>query len=94
MPTEFKRVAVSNVTTGSYTALGTQSGRCTVTISNGGGINTRIAGHFDTQPATGNTVYALIPSNTAANYTFDCIPSKTWVICDSGGLYLETIIAW
>lgn len=94
MPTEFKRVAVSNVTSGSYTALGTQSGRCTVTISNGGGINTRIVGHSDTQPANGSTVYALIPSNTAANYTFDCIPSKTWVACDSGGLYLETIISW
>ena len=94
MPTEFKRVAVSNVTTGSYTALGTQSGRCTVTISNGGGINTRIVGHSDTQPANNSTVYALIPSATSVNYTFDCIPSKTWVIAESGGLYLETIISW
>jgi hypothetical protein len=94
MPTEIKRVPVSNITTGSYTALGTQSGRCTVTIANFDGINTRIAGHFDTQPANGNTVYAIIPSNNNVNYTFDCIPSKTWVIADSGGLYLQTIISW
>jgi hypothetical protein len=95
MPTELKRVVVAN-TTGSYAAIGTQTGRCTVTIVNQGGYGTRIAGHADTAPASNSTVYALIPSNIAANYTFDCIPAKTWVILDSatGGAYLETIIAW
>ena len=94
MPTEMKRVAVSNVSTGAYTAIGTQTGRCTVTVFNQGGINARLAGHADTAPANATTVYALIPSSTNVNYTFDCIPAKTWVIADSGGLYLETIISW
>lgn len=95
MPTTMNRVAVTN-TTGAYAAIGTQTGRCTVTVVNQGGYGMRIAGHSDTAPASGSTVYALIPSNTAANYTFDCIPAKTWVILDSatGGAYLETIIHW
>lgn len=95
MPTELKRVAVAN-TTGAYAAIGTQTGRCTVTIVNQGGISMRFAGHLDTVPASNYSVYALIPSSTAANYTFDCIPAKTWVILDqnTGGAYLETIISW
>lgn len=95
MPTFMNRVAVTP-NTGSYAAIGTQTGRCTVTVFNQGGINIRIAGHSDTAPANNTTVYALIPSSTTANYTFDCIPSKTWVILDqtTGGAYLETIISW
>jgi len=95
MPTTMNRVVLSN-TTGAYAAIGTQTGRCTVTLINQGGYGTRIAGHFDTVPASNSTVYALIPNSTAANYTFDCIPAKTWAILDSatGGAYLETIISW
>ena len=94
MPTTMNRVPVTNVTSGAYTAIGTQTGRCTVTVFNQGGINARLAGHSDTAPANGNTVYALIPSSNSVNYTFDCIPAKTWVIAESGGIYLETIISW
>jgi len=95
MPTELKRIAVAN-TTGNYAAIGTQTGRCTVTIVNQGGISMRLAGHSDTAPANNSTVYALIPSSTTVNYTFDCIPAKTWAILDqnTGGAYLETFIHW
>jgi hypothetical protein len=91
MPTTMSQIAVG---TANYVPLGSINGKCTVTTCNGGGIVIRLAGELDSVPANAYATYVQIPSNTAAVYTFECNPSKTWAIAESGGMYLSVTTTW
>jgi hypothetical protein len=92
MPTKFVRTSFSTV---GYAAMDpTINGRATVTFANISGVNLKIAGEADTAPAIGTTVYAQISSNSAAVYSFDCNPAKTWLAAGSGGGTLEIAIQY
>lgn len=95
MPAKTITNSIGNISTGQYVAIDPSvNGRATVTFVNASGVSIRFAGEVDAQPATNYATYAVFASNSSAVISFECNPSKTWAICESGGAGQPFHISW